>query len=55
MCYVLSVRLSWQGTGQVLVFHVYRLIRLTIKQLDPWAIDPWPLRAKGPIVLVSPN
>ena len=41
--------------------HEKRPVKITVDanlQLDPWperAIDLWPLRAKGLIVLVSPN
>ena len=33
---------------------IYFAARLAIGEAE-WAIDPWPLRAKGLIVLVSPN
>ena len=33
----------------------YLTIRPVARGEAEWAIDPWPLRAKGLIVLVSPN
>ena len=41
--------------GYLTIIPRARIGYLTIRPVASWATDPWPLRAKGLIVLVSPN
>ena len=52
---------DWSADLEQMKFlgHCFYVNGLERGQIEPmnaeWAIDPWPLRAKGLIVLVSPN
>jgi len=57
--YRVSIEITNSFHVAVRLFSIYLTIR-PVAKLDPWgeaewAIDPRPLRAKGLIVLVSPN